>query len=117
MKQNLFWLSRLMYRDVSQQTIRYNSFEDAKHKRMERKISFLCKTDVAHLLATPLQNEQVEFVRRMFLFYVFTGQAFADVSKLRCCDIETNNAGIRYIRQYRKKIGVERITPLLPIAE
>lgn len=116
-KQNLFWLSRLMYRAVSQQTIRYNPFEDAKHERVERKIRCLGKTNVARLLAMPLQNEQAEFVRRIFLFSVFTGLAFADVSKLRYCDIETNNAGIRYIRQYRKKTGMESITPLHPIAE
>lgn len=116
-KQNLFWLSRLMYRAVSQQTIRYNPFEDAKYERVDRKIRCLGKTDVARLLAMPLQNEQAEFVRRIFIFSVFTGLAFADVNKLRYCDIETNNAGVHYIRQYRKKTGVESITPLHPIAE
>ena len=116
-KQTLFWLSRLMYRAVSQQTIRYNPFEDAKYERVERKIRYLSKTDIARLLAMPLQNEQAEFVRRIFLFSVFTGLAFADLSKLRYCDIKTNNAGIRYIRQYRKKTDVESITPLHPIAE
>lgn len=116
-KQTLFWLSRLMYRAVSQQTIRYNPFEDAKYERVERKIRCLGKTDVARILAMPLQNKEAEFVRRIFLFSVFTGLAFADVSKLRYCDIETNSAGVRYIRQYRKKTDVESITPLHPIAE
>ena len=116
-KQNLFWLSRLMYRAVSQQTIRYNPFEDAKYERVERKIRCLGKTDVARILAMPFQNKEAELVRRIFLFSVFTGLAFADVSKLRYCDIETNSAGIRYIRQYRKKTDVESITPLHPIAE
>lgn len=116
-KQTLFWLSRLMYRAVSQQTIRYNPFEDAKYERVERKIRCLGKTDVARILAMPFQNKEAELVRRIFLFSVFTGLAFADVSKLRYCDIETNSAGIRYIRQYRKKTDVESITPLHPIAE
>lgn len=116
-KQTLFWLSRLMYRAVSQQTIRYNPFEDAKYERVERKIRCLGKTNVARILAMPLQNKEAEFVRRIFLFSVFTGLAFADVSKLRYCEIETNSAGVRYIRQYRKKTDVESITPLHPIAE
>ena len=116
-KQTLFWLSRLMYRAVSQQTIRYNPFEDAKYERVERKIRCLGKTDIARILAMPLQNKEAEFVRRIFLFSVFTGLAFADVSKLRYYDIETNSAGVRYIRQYRKKTDVESITPLHPIAE
>ncbi len=42
-KQTLFWLSQLMYRAVSQQTIRYNPFEDAKYERLERKIRYLSK--------------------------------------------------------------------------
>ncbi len=116
-KQTLFWLSRLMYRAVSQQTIRYNPFEDAKYERVERKIRCLGKTDVARILAMPFQNKEAEFVRRIFLFSVFTGLAFADVNKLRYCDIKTNSAGVRYIRQYRKKTDVESITPLHPIAE
>lgn len=106
-----------MYRAVNQQTIRYNPFEDAKYERVERKIRCLSKTDIDHLLAMPLQNAQAEFIRRIFLFSAFTGLAFADVSKLRYCDIEKNYAGIRYIRQHRKKTCVESITPLHPIAE
>ena len=116
-KQTLFWLSRLMYREVSQQTIRYNPFEDAKYERVERNIHYLSKTDITRLLAIPLQNKEAEYVRRLFLFSVFTGLVFADVSKLRYSDIETNNAGIRYIRQYRKKTEAESITLLHPIAE
>lgn len=114
---NLCWLSRLMYRAVSQQTIRYNPFEDAKYERVERKVRHLGKVDVARLLATPLQDEQVELVRRMFLFSVFTGLSFADVSKLRYCDLETSSAGICYIRKRRQKTEVESLIPLHPIAE
>ena len=69
-----------MYRAMSRQTIRYNPFEDAKYERVERKIRCLGKADVARLLIMPLQNEQAEFVRRIFLFSVFTGLAFADVT-------------------------------------
>ena len=61
-KQTLFWLSRLMYRAVSQQTIRYNPFEDAKYERVERKIRCLGKMDVARILAMPLQET---FARRL----------------------------------------------------
>lgn len=82
-KQNLFWLSRLMYRAMSQQTIRYNPFEDAKYERVERKIRCLGKTDVARLLAMPLQNEQAEFVRRIFLFSVFTRIGFCRCEQVK----------------------------------
>ena len=53
---HLCWLSRLMYRAVSQGTIRFNPFEEVKYEAVERKPRFLSKGDVK-LLAFPLQDE------------------------------------------------------------
>ena len=64
---HLCWLSRLMYRAVSQGTIRFNPFERAKYEAVEHKPRFLSKGDVAKLLAFPLQDEGAELSRRMFL--------------------------------------------------
>lgn len=113
----LCWLSRLMYRAVSQQSICYNPFEDAKYEKEERMPRYLGKSDVVRLLSMSLQNEQAEEVRRMFLLSVFTGLAFADVKKLKYSDIQKSNKGIAYIRTQRKKTKVESLVPLHPIAE
>jgi len=114
---HLCWLSRLMYRAVSQGTIRFNPFEEEKYESVERKPRFLSKGDVAKLLAFPLQDEGAELSRRMFLFSVFTGLAFADLQSLRVSQIETNSEGKRYIRKLRQKTEVESLIPLHPIAE
>ena len=114
---HLCWLSRLMYRAVSQGTIRFNPFERAKYEAVERKPRFLNKGDVAKLLAFPLQDEGAELSRRMFLFSVFTGLAFADLQSLRASQIETNSEGKHYIRKARQKTEVESLIPLHPIAE
>lgn len=114
---HLCWLSRLMYRAVSQGTIRFNPFEEAKYESVERKPRFLSKGDVEKLLAFPLQDEGAELSRRMFLFSVFTGLAFADLQSLRASQIETNSEGKRYIRKARQKTEVESLIPLHPIAE
>ena len=114
---HLCWLSRLMYRAVSQGTIRFNPFEEVKYEVVERKPRFLSKGDVAKLLAFPLQEEGAELSRRMFLFSVFTGLAFADLQSLRASQIETNSEGKRYIRKARQKTEVESLIPLHPIAE
>ena len=114
---HLCWLSRLMYRAVSQGTIRFNPFEEVKYEIVERKPRFLSKGDVAKLLAFPLQDEGAELSRRMFLFSVFTGLAFADLQSLRASQIETNSEGKRYIRKARQKTEVESLIPLHPIAE
>ena len=114
---HLCWLSRLMYRAVSQGTIRFNPFEEAKYEAVECKPRFLSKGDVEKLLAFPLQDEGAELSRRMFLFSVFTGLAFADLQSLRASQVETNNKGKRYIRKARQKTEVESLIPLHPIAE
>ena len=114
---HLCWLSRLMYQAVSQGTIRINPFEEVKYEVVERKPRFLSKGDVAKLLAFPLQDEGAELSRRMFLFSVFTGLAFADLQSLRASQIETNSKGKRYIRKARQKTEVESLIPLHPIAE
>lgn len=114
---HLCWLSRLMYRAVSQGTIRFNPFEEVKYEVVERKPRFLSKGDVAKLLAFPLQEEGAELSRRMFLFSVFTGLAFVDLQGLRASQIETNSEGKRYIRKARQKTEVESLIPLHPIAE
>ena len=114
---HLCWLSRLMYRAVSQGTIRFNPFEGAKYEAVERKPRFLSKGEVAMLLAFPLQEEGAELSRRMFLFSVFTGLAFVDLQGLRASQIETNSEGKRYIRKARQKTEVESLIPLHPIAE
>ena len=114
---HLCWLSLLMYRAVSQGTIRFNPFEEVNYEAVEREPRFLSKGDVAKLLAFPLQDKGAELSRRMFLFSVFTGLAFADLQSLRASQIETSNEGKRYIRKARQKTEVESLIPLHPIAE
>lgn len=114
---HLCWLSRLMYKAVSRRVIRFNPFEGAKYETEEHSPRFLQKSDIARLLAFPVQHEEVELCRRMFLFSVFTGLAFADMQSLRASHIEMNGEGRRYIRKTRLKTEVESLIPLHPIAE
>ena len=114
---HLCWLSRLMYRAVSQKIIRYNPFEDAIYEKEERKIRFLQKSDVAKLMALKVNDREAELVRRMFLFSCFTGLAIADMECLKFSHIQTSADGRRYIRKERQKTKVESIVPLHPIAE
>ena len=114
---HLCWLSRLMYRAVSQKIIRYNPFEDAIYEKEERKIRFLQKSDVAKLMALKVNDREAELARRMFLFSCFTGLAIADMECLKFSHIQTSADGRRYIRKERQKTKVESVVPLHPIAE
>ena len=114
---DLCWLSRLMYRAVSKRIIRYNPFEGATYEKVERKIRFLQKSDVAKLMALKANDKEAEQARQMFLFSCFTGLAIADMERLKFSQIQTSADGRRYIRKERQKTKVESVVPLHPIAE
>ena len=113
----LCWLSRLMYRAVSQRIIRCNPFENAKYEKTEQKIRFLQKSDVAKLMALRVIDKEAEQARRMFIFSCFTGLAIADMEHLQMGHIQTAADGQRYIRKERQKTKVEFVVPLHPVAE
>ena len=113
----LCWLSRLMYRAVSQRLIRCNPFENAKYEKAEQKIRFLQKSDVAKLMALRVIDKEAEQARRIFIFSCFTGLAIADMEHLQFGHIQTAADGQKYIRKERQKTKVEFVVPLHPIAE
>lgn len=115
--QRLCWLSRLMYRAVSQGMIRYNPFVGVSYEKAERKPRFLTKGEVIKLLSSPMQDKTVELCRQMFLFSVFTGLAMVDVLSLKQSQVERSHEGRLYIRKARQKTEVESLVPLHPIAE
>ena len=117
MNRYLCWLSRLMYRAVSQRLIRCNPFENAKYEKAEQKIRFLQKSDVAKLMALRVIDKEAEQARRLFVFACFTGLAIADMEHLQFGHILTAADGQRYIRKERQKTKVEFVVPLHPIAE
>ena len=114
---HLCWLSRLMFRAVSQRIIRCNPFENAKYEKENRKIRFLQKSEVAKLVAMRMNDREAEQARLMFVFACFTGLAIADMEHLQYGHIQTAADGQMYIRKERQKTKVEFIVPLHPIAK
>ena len=113
----LCWLSRLMYRAVSQRLIRCNPFENAKYEKTEQKIRFLQKKDVTKVMVLKVNDKEAEKARLMFIFSCFTGLAVADMEHLQYGHIQTAADGQKYIRKERLKTKVEFVVPLHPIAE
>ena len=113
----LCWLSRLMFRAVSQRIIRYNPFEHAEYEKEEKTIRFLNKNDVTNLMAMKMCDSDAELARRMFIFSCFTGLTIADMERLKFGHIKSAADGQMYIRKERQKTKVEFIVPLHPIAK
>lgn len=114
---HLHWLGRLMRRAIARGVIRFNPFEGVRYETEKYRPRFLQKHEVERLLAFPVRDETTELSRRMFLFSVFTGLAYADLRTLRRSQIETDGAGRPYIRKARQKTHEESLIPLHPIAE
>ena len=114
---HLHWLGRLMRRAIARGVIRFNPFEGVRYETEKYRPRFLQKHEVERLLAFPVRDEATELSRRMFLFSVFTGLAYADLRTLRRSQIETDGAGRQYIRKARQKTHEESLIPLHPIAE
>ena len=100
-----------MYRAIGQGTIRFNPVEEGKYEAVERKPRFLSKSDVAKLLAFPLQDEGAELSRRMFLFSVFTGLAFVDLPTCRAYELRklkrtAKGSGISARQDRKRKLSV-----------
>ena len=113
----LCWLSRLMFRAVSQRIIRYNLFEHAEYEKVEKAIRFLSKSDVKKLMAMKICDSDAELARQMFIFSCFTGLAIADMEHLTFGHIKSAANGQIYIRKERQKTKVEFIVPLHLIAK
>ncbi|MDY6206867.1 MAG: site-specific integrase [Prevotella sp.] len=113
----LCWLSRLMFRAVSQRIIRCNPFENTKYEKEEKKIRFLQKGDVMKLMAMKMNDREAELARLMFVFSCFTGMAITDMESLEYSHIQTAANGRKYIRKKRQKTKVEFAVPLHPVAE
>ena len=113
----LCWLSRLMFRAVSQRIIRFNPFENAKYEKEEKKIRFLQKSEIMKLMAMKMNDKESELARLMFVFSCFTGLAIADMESLEYSHIQTVADGQKYIRKERQKTKVEFVVPLHPVAE
>ena len=114
---HLCWMSRLMFRAVSQRIIRYNPFEHAEYEKVEKAIRFLIKSDVAKLMAMKICDSDAELARRMFVFSCFTGLAITDMEHLMFGHIKSAADGQIYIRKERQKTKVEFIVPLHPIVK
>ena len=113
----LCWLSRLMFRAVSQRIICFNPFENAKYEKEEKKIRFLQKSEIMKLMAMKMNDKESELARLMFVFSCFTGLAIADMESLEYSHIQTVADGQKYIRKERQKTKVEFVVPLHPVAE
>lgn len=115
---NLTWLNRLIYIAIDQEVLRSNPLEDVRYEKKEPpKHRYISKSDLKSIMETPMPDERLELVRRVFIFSSLTGLAYVDMHRLYPHHIGKTAEDRLYIRKQRVKTNVEAFIPLHPIAE
>jgi len=76
---------------------------------------WISREDLCTILANPHPKRNVNKVRNLFIFSIFTGLAYADIYNLKWSDIRTDDNGYKWIFKERTKTTTECYIPLLDI--
>jgi integrase len=77
---------------------------------------FLSEQEISAVLAKEFPTERLTLVRDIFIFSCYTGLAYADIEKLKRCEIIIGIDGDKWISTTRQKTESASRIPLLPIA-
>jgi site-specific recombinase XerD len=94
-----------------------NPFDKFKltYKTVQRDI--LTIEEVEKLVKMKIPEERLDRVRDLFVFCIYTGLAFVDVSNLKMEHLVKTNEGTTWIKNSRCKTSVSFLIPLLAIPE
>ena len=94
-----------------------NPFDKFKltYKTVQRDI--LTIEEVEKLVKLKIQEERLDRVRDLFVFCIYTGLAFVDVTNLKMEHLIKTKQGTTWIKNSRCKTSVSFLIPLLPIPQ
>jgi len=100
---------------ISERIIDFNPLDKFKvtYKPVKRQV--LTQDEIKLLINMEIEDNRLDKVRDLFLFCIYTGLAFVDLSKLKMKDIVKGNDGTKWIKSTRCKSHIEFMIPLLSI--
>ena len=94
-----------------------NPFLLYKFKKVETRIVFLTKKELAKLETQEIKLPRLQIVRDLFVFCCYSGLAYQEMASLQKKDIIEGFDGNKWISMYRKKTNKEFSIPLLSKAQ
>ncbi|TDH19778.1 site-specific integrase [Segetibacter sp. 3557_3] len=90
----------------------------SNYKGRVKTVDRICLTaeEIQRITEKKFATDRLEHVRDVFLFCCYTGLAYADVKKLKACDVSKGIDGELWIFTYRQKTETRSAVPLLPAA-
>jgi len=110
-------LNRVLNRLVMNGTIPRNPFKGFSCSYVNPRRQYLSSEEIDLLYHKDFQVKRLARVRDVFLFQVYTGLAYSDISELSQDSIVTGIDGGKWIVIFRKKTGTRSSIPLLPRAQ
>jgi len=107
-------LKRITYRCLRHGWILKDPFVGISLTMKEVDRPYLTEEELKSIMDYSSSFDRLRRVRDFFLFSCFIGLAYADVKKLRRCEIEKNEAGY-WIKTKRQKTGGRANVPLLDV--
>jgi site-specific recombinase XerD len=93
-----------------------NPYENFKTGYKDTNRGYLTMEEIKRLEDKYFDIKRLEVVRDIFVFQIYTGLAYSDVSKLKKEDISIGIDGNQWITIYRSKTNTRTSLPLLPKA-
>ena len=109
-------LKKIIRIAVENDWIDKDTFARYRFKLKETVPEFLTIEEIKIICAKELTIKQVDQVRDIFVFCIFTGLAFSDVKELSSEHLVRDNNGKLWIRKSRQKTKVMCNIPILPVA-
>jgi len=92
-----------------------NPFKERKLRLQKVDRGYLTQSEIETILDCQFEDKNLEKVRDIFIFCVFTGMAYIDVKHLTNSQIQSSIEGNMWIRGKRIKTNIEYNIPLLNI--
>jgi site-specific recombinase XerD len=97
--------------------MQHDPFDSHSFRYKQKLRVFLTLEEIKILKDVHLSSESLTVIRDIFMFQIYTGLAYADVSKLDSSHIKLGSDGKRWLHISRTKSGSLTQVPLLPQAE
>lgn len=106
-------LKKVILRAIAVEWMSHNPYRNFKFSYQETKKEALTMEEIEKLKAKKFASNRLEKVRDIFVFCIYTGLSYSDVTQLTDNNIQKTQDGKKMIVIYRKKTGHRSPIPLL----
>jgi site-specific recombinase XerD len=110
-------LLRVINKAVTNKLIQNNPFKGFSCNYKDAQRGYLTEEEIETIYKKSLSIRRLEQVRDTFIFQIYTGLSYIDMSELTDNNIQTGINGGKWIVVNRKKTGIRSSIPILPRAQ